>query len=75
MDLTWVYFFVLCLQYYTVGCCYNAVNVLENPHKRHLIARPLGRGMGCLLWLQTLDLNAALVTAVMYPISGYWTAL
>ena len=35
---------------YTVQCRYNAVNFLENPHNRHPIARPWGRGMGCLLW-------------------------
>ena len=33
---------------------YNAVSFLENPHKRHPIAHPLGRGMGCLLWVHTL---------------------
>ena len=32
----------------TVRCRYNAVNFLINIHKRHPIARPLGRGMGCL---------------------------
>ena len=31
---------------YTVQCRYNAVNFLLNPHNRHLIARPWGRGMG-----------------------------
>ena len=35
----------------TVRCRYNAVNFLPNPHKRHPIARPWGRDMGCLLWL------------------------
>ena len=29
---------------------YNAVSFLQNPHKSHPIARPWGRGMGCLLW-------------------------
>ena len=29
---------------YTVGCRYNAVT----------LGRPLGRGLGCLLWIQTL---------------------
>ena len=38
----------------TVRCRYNAVNFLKNIHKRHHIARPLGRGMGCLLWIQLL---------------------
>ena len=39
---------------YTVQCRYNAVNFLSNPHKIHPIAHPLGRGMGCILWLQTV---------------------
>ena len=38
----------------TVWCCYNAVNFLTNIHKRHPIAHLLGRGMGCLLWIQHL---------------------
>ena len=33
----------------TVWCCYNAVDFLKIHHKRHSIARPLGRDMGCLL--------------------------
>ena len=40
--------------WHTVRCCYNAVNFQKNIHKRHTIARPLGRGMGCLLWIQHL---------------------
>ena len=35
-------------------CHYNVVNFLTNIHKRHLIARPLGCGLGCLLWIQHL---------------------
>ena len=38
----------------TARCRYNAVNFLQNSHKRHPIARPLGRGMRCLLCVQTL---------------------
>ena len=38
----------------TVQCCYNRVNFLTNIHKRHPITRPLGRGMGSLLWIQNL---------------------
>ena len=34
-------------------CRFNAVNFLENPHKRHPIDRPNGRAMGCLLWVHT----------------------
>ena len=33
---------------------YNAFNFLKNIHKRHPITRPLGRGKGCLLWIQNL---------------------
>ena len=39
---------------HTVRCRYNAVNFITNIHKRHPMARPLGRGMGCLLWIQHL---------------------
>ena len=38
----------------TVQCRYNAVNFLRNIHKRHPIARPWGRGMGCRLWVNHL---------------------
>ena len=38
----------------TVRCRYNAVNFLQNIHKRHHTARPTGRGMGCFLWVQPL---------------------
>ena len=36
----------------TVETLYNTVNFCWNTHKRHSIARPKGRGMGCLLWVQ-----------------------
>ena len=35
----------------TAWWCYNVVNFFQNPQKRHPIARPLGRGMGCLFWV------------------------
>ena len=35
-------------------CCYDVVSFLQNPHKRHLIARPLGWGIGCILCIQKL---------------------
>ena len=35
-------------------CRYNVVNFLKNIHKRHPITHPLGRGMGCLLWIHHL---------------------
>ena len=39
--------------HYTVRCCYDG-NFLANIHKKHLIARPLGRVKGCLLRIQHL---------------------
>ena len=46
---------LLCLSNkYTVRYRYNAVNFFKNIHERHPIARPLGRGMGCLLLVQPL---------------------
>ena len=39
---------------HTVRCRYNAVNFLPSPHEIHPIARPLGRGMVCNLWFDTL---------------------
>ena len=39
---------------YTVWYHCNAVSSLKNPHKRDPIARPLGRDMGCLLWIEPL---------------------
>ena len=40
-----------------------------NPHNRHPIARPWRRDIGCLQWVQTLDLCNGWVTAVLYVIS------
>ena len=34
--------------------CYIAVNFLQNLKKRHPLAHPVGRVMGCLLCAQTL---------------------
>ena len=36
----------------TVETLYNTVNLCWSTHKGHSIARPKGRGMGCLLWVQ-----------------------
>ena len=38
----------------TVRFRYNVVNFIKIEHKGHPIVRPLGRGMGCLLWIQSL---------------------
>ena len=37
---------------HTVETLYNTINFCWNTHKRHSIARPKGRGMECLLWVQ-----------------------
>ena len=39
---------------HTVETLYNTVNFCWSTHKRHSIARLKGRGMGCLLWVQSL---------------------
>ena len=36
----------------TARCRYNVVYFIKSIHKRRPIARPLGQGMGCLLWIQ-----------------------
>ena len=38
----------------TARCRYNTVIFFQYPHNRHPIARPSGRGMGCLLWVSSL---------------------
>ena len=57
----------------TVRCCYNAVNFLTNINKRHPIAHPLGRAMGCLLWIRHLIdiLPQFLQLQCIYVISYY----
>ena len=52
VQLTRRYFVVIQLQT-IVQCHYNMVNFLSNPHKIHPIARPLGQGMECILWVET----------------------
>ena len=55
--------------YCTVRCRYNPVDFLQNPHKRHLIARPLGRGMGCLFLVLTLKYVVIRFNVRLYAIS------
>ena len=38
----------------TVRCSYKRGQFYQNIYKRHSIARPLGRGMGCFLWIRPL---------------------
>ena len=42
-----------------------------NPYNRRSIARPWGRGMECVLWVEALILCSALLTVVMYAIWCY----
>ena len=54
----------------TVRCRYNAVNFLPNPHKIHLIARPLGRDKERNLWFDTLIyiLSQSTQCCMKYPV-------
>ena len=42
------------LHKHTMWYHYKMINFLQNPHKRHPKAHPLGLGMGCLLWFHNL---------------------
>ena len=50
----------------TARCRYNAVNFLQNPHKRH----PIGRPLVYKLWLYS-----TFFTATMHATSCYWVVL
>ena len=54
---------------------YNTVNFHPNPHKRHPIVRPWGRGMGCLLCVQPLSKFCPSRCSVVYNIMFYETTL
>ena len=63
---------------YAVPCHYSVVNFLTNMiHKIHPIARLLGRGMQCLLWIHHLIdilpqfLQLFIVPAIIYVITYY----
>ena len=56
---------------YTMRCHYNTVNFLQSSHNRHSIARPYGRGMGCLLWVLQSDSCSIPTTAVLHVIWCY----
>ena len=53
---------------YTVETLYNTVNFCWSTHKRHSIARPKGRGMGCLLWVQraTYSVDLSKLSSIKY---------
>ena len=54
--------------YDTVETLYNTINFCWNTHKRHSIARPKGRGMGCLLWVQmaTYCVDLSILSSIKY---------
>ena len=53
---------------HTVETLYNTINFCWSTHKRHSIARPKGRGMGCLLWVQraTYCVNVSILSSIKY---------
>ena len=52
----------------TVETLYNTINFSWSTHKRHSIARPKGRGMGCLLWVQraTYSVDLSILSSIKY---------
>ena len=52
----------------TVETLYNTINFCWSTHKRHSIARPQGRGMGCLLWVQraTYCVDSSKLSSIKY---------
>ena len=52
----------------TVETLYNTINFCWNTHKRHSIARPKGRGMECLLWVQraTYCVDLSILSSIKY---------
>ena len=55
-------------QTYTVETLYNTINFCWSTHKRHSIARPKGRGVGCLLWVQraTYCVDLSILSSIKY---------
>ena len=56
------------ISYYTVETLYNTINFCWSTHKRHSIARPKGRGVGCLLWVQraTFSVDLSILSSIKY---------
>ena len=54
--------------HHTVETLYNTINFCWSTHKRHSIARPKGRGMGCLLWVQraTYCVDLSILSSIKY---------
>ena len=59
---------------YKVCCRHNVVDLTPNPHKIHIIARPLGRGIWCFCMLKLWFIFGRHWSNVP-NIMIYWTAL
>ena len=46
---------------------YDTINLQQNTHNRHFVARPLGRAMKCLLWFNYSDV---IMSTMAYQISS-----
>ena len=55
LSRTTICIYLLPLSECTEQCRFNAVNFLPNSQKRNPISFPWGQGMGCPLWVQTLN--------------------
>ena len=56
--------YLICIAKVTVRCRQNEVSSIQIQHKRQPIARLLGRGMGCRLWVQSFT--------YILPQSAHW---
>ena len=65
--ITLVYIYID-IYIHTVETLYNTINFCWSTHKRHSIARPKGRGMGCLLWVQraTYCVDLSILSSIKY---------
>ena len=61
--------------YQDTWCIHNALNLLQNPHKIHPIAHPLGRDIGCYFDSILLSLFCFNQHSAVWNIVLYWTAL
>ena len=68
----WLQIFTSFHDTYTAWCCYNPVNFLKNPHKRHPIARLWGQAMGCLLWVLLSSVSVAVMLYMWYHVLLDW---
>ena len=60
---------------YSVRCWYNAINFLQNHHKKHCIARPLGQDMGFFCRFELWFVFCYGHCSNVWNIKFYWTVL